>query len=316
MEQSAKIYVAGHLGLAGSAIVRELQRQGYYNLLLMTKKEIDLRDQRATEALFEREKPVYVFNAAARVGSIYANNTYRAEFIYDNLQIQSNIIHAAWKNNVKKMIFLGSNCAYPCACPQPMKEEYLLTGSLEPTNQPFAVAKIAGIEMCNAYNQQYGTDFIPVIPASLFGPNDNYDTINSHFIPSLIRRCHQAKIRTESSITLFGSGKPRREIIYADDMANACVFIMNRYNTRELINVGTGKDYTVRELAEKVKNIVGFSGEIIPDTSKPDGMAQKLLDTTKINALGWEQRVSLEEGLNKSYVWFCANKNHDVLSVS
>lgn len=301
MEKKSRIYVAGHPGLAGSAIVRELQRHGYSNLILKTHNELDLRDQKATCEFFKQERPEYVVDAAAKVGGLQANNTLRAEFIYDNLQIQTNLIHFAWQYGVKKFIFLGTNCMYPKECSQPMKEEFLLTGPLESTNQPYAMAKLAGMEMCDAYSRQYGMNFITVIPASLYGPNDNYSISSSHMIPKLIRRCHEAKIKYEDEVTLEGSTNRWREMLYVDDMANACVFLMDKYDNSCPINIGCGTDYSITELANMVKEAVGFRGNITFDPTHPDGMRKKLLDSTKINLLGWQPKISLEEGLRRSY---------------
>ncbi|HLC53559.1 MAG TPA: GDP-L-fucose synthase [Candidatus Nanoarchaeia archaeon] len=306
MEKSAKIYVAGHRGLAGSAIVRELQRQGHTNLVLMEHARLDLRDQKATKEFFIREKPEYVFDAAATVGGLQANNTRRAEFIYNNIQIQTNLIHLAWENGVKKLLFLGTNCMYPRDCSQPMKEEFLFNGILEPTNQPYAVAKLAGMEMCNAYSRQFGANFICTIPASLYGPNDNYSLSSSHMIPKLIIRCHQAKIEGKSRVVLEGSTNRMREMLYADDMARGCLFLMNDYNDCNPINMGFGRDYPIADLAEAVKKAVGFRGDVQFDSSYPDGMPRKYLDSAKINALGWSPKVSLEEGLDMAYKEFLA----------
>ncbi|MDP3881859.1 MAG: GDP-L-fucose synthase [Nanoarchaeota archaeon] len=308
MEKDTKIYVAGHTGLAGSAIVRELQRQGFTNLVLRTHSQLDLRDQKATREFFEQERPEYVFDAAAKVGGLQANNTLRAEFIYDNLQIQANLIHSAWETGVRKLLFLGTNCMYPRECPQPMKEEFLFTGILEPTNQPYAVAKLAGLEMCNAYNRQFGANFICTIPASLYGPNDNYSIASSHMIPKLIRRCHEAKFSGKGEITLEGSMNRMREMLYADDMARGCLFLMDNYNSSDPINMGAGIDYPIANLAEAVKNAVGFEGIIKFDPSHPDGMPRKFLDSSKISALGWKPQVSLESGLNLAYREFLGNQ--------
>lgn len=304
MEKDAKIYIAGHGGLVGSAIKRKLEAEGYVNLVFKSHSELDLTNQKATEEFFMREKPDYVFNAAARVGGIHENDTYPAEFIYENLQIQTNIIHSAYKSGVKKLMFIGSNCIYPKECRQPMKEEYLLTGKLEPTNEAFAAAKIAGIEMCRAYNRQYGTNFISVIPASLFGENDDYDAMNSHFVPALIRKFHEAKINNKKEVILWGTGNPRRELMHVDDFADAALFLMQNYNSSDIINVGTGKDMVIKEIAELAKGVVGFGGNIIFDKKSPDGMPRKLLDSTRINALGWNAKTGIEEGLRKTYGWF------------
>jgi len=307
----ARIYVAGHRGLVGSAIVRRLEGAGFPNLILHTSQELDLRDQARVKEFFEREKPEYVFLAAARVGGILANMTYPAHFIYDNLMIQSNVIHQAFKTEVKKLLFLGSSCIYPKFAPQPMKEEYLLTGPLEPTNEPYAVAKIAGIKMCQAYNRQYGTNFICAMPTNLYGPNDNFDLETSHVIPALIRKFHEAKISGAKSVVVWGTGTPRREFLYVDDLADACLFLMENCDAQhaEIINVGTGEDITIKELAEMIKNIVGFNGEIIFDPSKPDGTPRKLLDIGRIKELGWRPKTSLQEGLKKTYQSFLANRS-------
>jgi GDP-L-fucose synthase len=313
MDRDARIYVAGHRGLVGSALMRRLQAGGYTHLITRTHTELDLTDQAAARAFFEREKPEYVFLAAAKVGGILANNTYPAEFIRDNLAIQTNVIHEAWRAGVKRLLFLGSSCIYPRDCPQPIKEEYLLTAPLEPTNRPYAVAKIAGIEMCWAYNRQYGTQFLAVMPTNLYGPGDNYHPENSHVIPALIRRFHEAKIKGDPSVTVWGTGTPRREFLYSDDMADACVFLMNLPDEQfrsilnstpsapPLINIGTGEDLTIRELAETIARVVGYPGEIVFDASKPDGTPRKLLDVSRMTELGWRARIGLEEGLLESY---------------
>lgn len=310
ISREARIYVAGHRGLVGSAIVRRLEGAGFPNLILRTSQELDLRDQARVKEFFEREKPEYVFLAAARVGGILANMTYPAHFIYDNLMIQSNVIHQAFKTEVKKLLFLGSSCIYPKFAPQPIKEEYLLTGPLEPTNEPYAVAKIAGIKMCQAYNRQYGTNFICAMPTNLYGPNDNFDLETSHVIPALIRKFHEAKISGAKSVVVWGTGTPRREFLYVDDLADACLFLMENCDAQhaEIINVGTGEDITIKELAEMIKNIVGFNGEIIFDPSKPDGTPRKLLDISLIKKLGWRPKTTLEEGLLKTYRVFLENQ--------
>lgn len=318
MEKNAKIYVAGHRGLAGSAILRRLQSEGYNNLLLRTHKELDLEIQKDVHDFFDRERPEYVFLAAAKVGGILANNIYPADFIYKNLIMETNVIHAAYRFGIKKLIFLGSSCIYPKYAPQPMKEEHLLTGELEPTNEPYAIAKIAGIKMCQSYNRQYGTNFISLMPTNLYGPNDNFDLETSHVLPALIRKFHEAKVSGAESVTVWGSGKPYREFLYVDDLANASLFIMNLpqnvfsslltdHTSPALINIGTGEDLTIKELAEMIKKIVGFEGGIIWDTTKPDGTPRKLLDVSKIKKLGWEPRTSLEEGIRKTYQWYCSN---------
>lgn len=307
MDKDSKIYIAGHNGIVGSAIKRKLEEERYKNLIFRSSSELDLEDQTATEKFFIAEKPEYVFIAAAKVGGIYANNTYRAEFIYRNLQIQNNLIHFSWKHNIKKLLFLGSSCIYPKDCLQPMKEEYILSGYLEPTNEPFAIAKIAGIKMCESYNKQYGTNFISAIPANLFGPNDDFDLLNSHLIAALIRKLHEAKINNEDRVVLWGTGNPRREAMYVDDAAEACLFLMQNYNSSEAVNIGTGEDRTIKEIANLVKKVVGFRGEIVFDATKPDGMARKLLDIARINALGWRAKINLKEGIGLTYNWFIKN---------
>ena len=307
MEKEAKIYVAGHRGLVGSAIVRKLQSLGYTNLLLKTSAELDLRDQVKVAEFFAAEKPDYVFLAAAKVGGIVANNTYRADFLYENLAIQNNIIHAAFVNKVKKLQFLGSSCIYPKSAPQPLKEAYLLSGYLEETNEPYAIAKIAGIKMCEAYRAQYGCDFISVMPTNLYGPNDNYDLENSHVLPAMIRKFHEAKERGDASMTLWGSGSPMREFLHADDLAEACVYLMETYSDSELVNIGTGIDVTIKELAETVKGIVGFEGSIEWDTNRPDGTPRKLMDVSKLHGLGWKHKIELKEGIALAYQDFLTN---------
>lgn len=304
MEKESKIYVAGHQGLVGAAILRLLQANGFNNLICRTPSELDLRDQRAVAAFFSLERPEYVFLAAARVGGIRANSTYPAEFIYDNLMIQANIIHQAYVSGVKKLLFLGSSCIYPKFCPQPMKEEFFLDGKLEPTNEPYAVAKIAGIKMCQAYNRQYGTQFIALIPTNLYGPGDNFDLQDSHVVPALIRKFHEAKANGEKTVIVWGSGTPRREFLFVDDLADACLFLMECYNEDEMINVGVGTDQTIKELAQLIGEVVGFKGELAFDLSQPDGTPRKLLDVARINQLGWRARTSLREGLEKTYSWF------------
>ena len=301
MNKQDKIYIAGHRGMAGSAIVRKLAEEGYQNLLMRTSAELDLRNQQKTLEFLEKEKPDYVFLAAAKVGGIVANNTYRAEFIYDNICIQNNVIHGAYIAQTKKLLFLGSSCIYPRMAPQPIKEEYLLTGPLEYTNEPYAIAKIAGIKMCDAYRDQYGCNFISVMPTNLYGPNDNYDLKTSHVIAALLRKIHEAKVNNQSSVTLWGTGEPRREFLHVDDLADASVFLMKNYNEQGLMNVGTGKDLTINELAAVIKNVVGYTGKIEHDTSKPDGTPRKLLDVSKLSALGWIAKINLEDGLRKVY---------------
>jgi GDP-L-fucose synthase len=307
MHKNSKIYVAGHRGLVGSAIMRRLKAEGYKNLLTHTHAELDLTRQERVEEFFREERPDHVFLAAARVGGIYANNTYPAEFIYSNLTIQTNIIHASYVFKVKKMLFLGSSCIYPKNCPQPMKEEYLLSGPLEPTNEPYAVAKIAGIKMCQAYNRQYGTNFLSVMPTNLYGPNDNFDLKTSHVLPALIRKFHEAKIKGLSEVEIWGTGSPKREFLHVDDLADACLFLMNNYNGSEIINIGVGKDQTIRELAEIIAGLTGFKGSIRFDTGKPDGTPVKRLDVSKINSFGWRARISLEQGIAETYKWYAEN---------
>ena len=307
MESQSKIYVAGHGGLAGSAIVRRLQAGRYANILRRTHAELDLIDQRAVHDFFQRERPEYVFLAAAKVGGIYANNTYRADFIYQNLMIESNIVHASYRHGVKKLMFLGSSCIYPKHAPQPMKEEHLLTGLLEPTNEPYAIAKIAGIKMCDAYNRQYGTNFLSVMPTNLYGPGDNYDSQNSHVLPALIRRMHEAKTQGAKEVVVWGSGTPKREFLYSDDLADACVYLMEKFSASdvgEFVNIGVGKELTIRELAELIAEIVGFRGELRFDSSKPDGTPRKLLDASRLRVLGWQAKTGLRDGIVKTYMGF------------
>jgi GDP-L-fucose synthase len=307
LEKQAKIYVAGHRGMVGSAIVRKLQSVGYTNLLLKTSAELDLRDQVKVAEFFAAEKPDYVFLAAAKVGGIVANSTYRADFLYENLAIQNNIIHASFVNKVKKLQFLGSSCIYPKLAPQPLKESYLLSGYLEETNEPYAIAKIAGIKMCEAYRAQYGCDFISVMPTNLYGPNDNYDLENSHVLPAMIRKFQEAKERGDASLTLWGSGAPMREFLHADDLAEACVYLMETYSDSELVNIGTGVDVTIKELAETVKEIVGFTGTIQWDPTRPDGTPRKLMDVSKLHSLGWKHKIELKEGISLAYQDFLTN---------
>ena len=307
MEKDSKIYVAGHRGLVGSAIMRRLKAEGCKNLITRTHAELDLTRQERVEEFFHEERPDYVFLAAARVGGIYANNTYPAEFIYSNLTIQTNIIHASYVFKVKKMLFLGSSCIYPKNCPQPMKEEYLLGGHLEPTNEPYAVAKIAGIKMCQSYNRQYGTNFLSVMPTNLYGPNDNFDLKTSHVLPALIRKFHEAKIKGQSEVEIWGTGTPRREFLHVDDLADACLFLMKNYNKSKIINIGVGKDQTIRELAEIIAGLTGFKGSIRFDTGKPDGTPVKRLDVSKINSIGWRARIGLEQGIAETYKWYVKN---------
>lgn len=301
LEKDAKVYIAGHRGMVGSAIKREFEARGFNNLLLRTSSELDLRNQQQVSGLFEKEKPDYVVLAAAKVGGIIANNTYRADFLYDNLMIQNNVIHHSYIHGVKKLLFLGSSCIYPKLAPQPLKEEYLLTGLLEPTNEPYAIAKIAGIKLCEAYHDQYGSRFISVMPTNLYGLNDNYHLENSHVLPALIRRFHEAKEKGLPNVTIWGSGTPKREFLFADDLAKACVFLMENYHEREFINIGSGEDLSILELANKIQRIVGYQGEILLDTTKPDGTPRKLMDISKLSALGWTPITSLDEGIRIAY---------------
>ena len=304
MNKNAKIFVAGHRGMVGSAIVKKLEALGYHNIVTRRSSVLDLREQEAVRAFFQEEKPEYVFLAAAKVGGIVANNTYRAEFLYDNLMMEANVIHAAYEAGVKKLMFLGSSCIYPKLAPQPLKEEYLLTGELEPTNEPYAIAKIAGIKLCEAYRDQYGCNFISVMPTNLYGYNDNYHPQNSHVLPALIRKFHEAKENGAESVMVWGTGSPRREFLFADDLADACLFLMSHYNGRELVNVGTGEDITIKELALLIKQVVGFNGDLIFDTSKPDGTPRKLMDVSKLHSLGWRHTMALEKGIALAYADF------------
>ncbi|MEJ2903936.1 GDP-L-fucose synthase [Pedobacter panaciterrae] len=306
MEKNAKIYVAGHRGMVGSAIYRKLIKEGFTNLIIRTSAELDLRNQQAVTDFFESEKPEYVFLAAAKVGGIIANNTYRADFLYENLCIQNNVIHQSYKTAVKKLMFLGSSCIYPKLAPQPLKEDYLLTGLLEETNEPYAIAKIAGIKMADAYRSQYGCDFISVMPTNLYGYNDNYHPQNSHVLPALIRKFHEAKVNGTPEVIIWGSGAPMREFLFADDLANACYFLMQEYNEPGFVNVGTGKDLTIKDLALLIKRIVGFKGELTFDSSKPDGTPRKLMDVSKLHSLGWKHEIELEEGIKLAYQDFLA----------
>ncbi len=301
MNSHDKIYIAGHRGMVGSAVKRKLEKEGFSNLVYKTSNELDLRNQVAVHAFFETEKPDFVFLAAAKVGGILANDTFRADFLYENLMIESNIIHASWKSDVKKLMFLGSSCIYPRMAPQPLKEEYLLTGVLEHTNEPYAIAKIAGIKLCDAFRAQYGCDYISVMPTNLYGPNDNYDLKNSHVLPAMIRKFHEAKIKNEPSVTIWGTGEPKREFLHVDDLAEACIFLMKNYNEAGLVNVGTGTDLSILELAKLVARITGYGGDIVKDTSKPDGTPRKLMDVSKLKGLGWEAKISLEEGIRSVY---------------
>jgi GDP-L-fucose synthase len=301
MEKNRKIYIAGHNGMVGSALKRKLEKEGYTNFILRSSKELDLRNQSQVARLFEEEKPDYVFLAAAKVGGIVANNTYRAEFLYDNLMIESNIIHHSYLNGVKKLMFLGSSCIYPKMAPQPLKEDYLLTGLLEPTNEPYAIAKIAGIKMCDAYREQYGCNFISVMPTNLYGPNDNYDLKTSHVLPALLRKIHEAKETGEDKVIVWGTGNPRREFLHVDDLADACYFLMQNYDQPGLVNVGVGTDIAISKLAEIVKNVIGFEGDISYDVTKPDGTPRKLMDVTKLSAMGWKAGITLEKGITDVY---------------
>ncbi|MEX5285217.1 GDP-L-fucose synthase [Selenomonas sputigena] len=307
MEKDAKIYVAGHRGMVGSAIVRELRKQGYTNIVTRTHEDVDLCRQKAVEAFFAEEKPAYVFLAAAKVGGIGANSEAPADFMYFNMMLEMNVIHAAWKNGCRKLEFLGSSCIYPRLAPQPMKEDCLLTSSLEETNEAYALAKISGLKYCEYLNRQYGTDYISVMPTNLYGPNDNYHATRSHVLPALIRRFHEAKEKGAPSVTCWGDGSPLREFLYVDDLANLCVFLMNRYSGNETVNAGTGKELTIKNLAEMVARVVGYEGEILWDTTKPNGTPRKLLDVSKAEALGWTYRTELEDGLRLAYEDFCKN---------
>ncbi len=307
MNLDAKIYVAGHRGLVGSAIVRNLEAKGYKNIICRTHKELDLKNQEAVRNFFETEKPDYVFLAAAKVGGIHANNTYPADFIYDNLMIQNNVIKSAHDFKVKKLLFLGSTCIYPKMAPQPIKEEYLLTGALEETNEAYAVAKIAGLEMCKFFKRQYGDNFISCMPTNLYGPNDNFDLKNSHVLPALIRKFHEAKVNNSAVVEVWGTGTPLREFLYVDDMADACVFLMKNYDGEQHVNIGTGEEVSIRELAEAVKEVVGFEGELVFNTDMPDGTPRKLTAVDKLHGLGWKHKVSLNEGIRLAYNWFLEN---------
>ncbi len=301
MNVNSKIYIAGHRGMVGSAIQRKLQKEGFEHIITKTSAELDLRNQAAVNAFFETEKPDYVFLAAAKVGGIVANNTYRADFIYDNLMIEANIIHAAYVNKVTKLLFLGSSCIYPKLAPQPLKEEYLLSGYLEPTNQPYAIAKITGIELCDSYRAQYGCNFISAMPTNLYGPNDNYDLEKSHVLPALLRKLITAKKNNQPTVELWGTGSPRREFLHVDDLADACFYLMENYNEKGLVNVGWGNDVTILELAQLVKQIVGYEGELVFDSSKPDGTPRKLMDVSKLASFGWRASITLEEGIQRVY---------------
>lgn len=301
MNKDSKIYIAGHRGMVGSSIVRKLKSEGYTNLVFKTSSELDLRSQNEVAQFFETEKPEYVFLAAAKVGGIHANNTYRADFIYENLMIQNNVIHQSYLNEVKKLMFLGSSCIYPKLASQPLKEEYLLTGLLEQTNEPYAIAKIAGIKMCESYRLQYGCNFVSVMPTNLYGPNDNYDLNNSHVLPALIRKFHTAKINNSTNVEVWGSGTPKREFLHVDDLASACYFLMQNYDGLELVNIGSGEDISIKELAELVKVVVGFEGDLKFDSSKPDGTPRKLMDVNKLANLGWKYSIGLKDGVTEVY---------------
>jgi GDP-L-fucose synthase len=307
MNLSSKIYVAGHKGLVGSALVRDLKKKGFTNIICKTRAELDLINSTAVSDFFEKEKPEYVFLAAAKVGGIKANEDFPADFIYQNVQVQNNVIHNAHLNKVKKLLFLGSSCIYPRECPQPIKEEYLLSGPLEKTNDAYAIAKIAGIKMCQAYNKQYKTKFISVMPTNLYGPNDNFDLDSSHVLPALLRKFHEAKIHNKKEVVMWGTGKPKREFLHVDDLADACVFLMNNYSESEIVNIGSGKDVSILELSNLIKKIVGFKGEIVNDKTKPDGTPRKLLDVSKLHKIGWKHKIELEQGIKNTYKWFLEN---------
>ena len=307
MHKEGKIYIAGHRGMVGSAILRKLRAEGFTNIITRSSAELDLRSQSEVATFFELEKPDFVFLAAAKVGGIVANNTYRAEFLYDNLMIQNNVIHQAYLNKAKKLLFLGSSCIYPKLAPQPLKEDALLTGLLEPTNEPYAIAKIAGIKMCDAYRDQYGCDFISAMPTNLYGPNDNYDLKNSHVLPALIRKFHEAKLERKDSVEIWGTGSPKREFMHVDDLADACYYLMQNYSETGFVNVGVGKDLSIKELAIMIKGIVGFEGDLTFDTSKPDGTPRKLMDVSKLTALGFKYRIELEDGIRSVYEEYTAN---------
>lgn len=304
MDRNARIYVAGHRGLVGAAIVRKLTAEGYGNLLLRTSGELDLRDQAAVAAFFAAERPDYVFLAAAKVGGIVANNTYPAEFIYDNLMIEANVIHSAYRTGVSKLLFLGSTCIYPKMASQPIREEYLLTGPLEPTNEAYAIAKIAGISLCRSYNRQYGTRFIAAMPTNLYGPNDNFDLEKSHVLPALIRKFHEAKVAGAPTVTVWGTGTPLREFIHVDDVADAALYLMRHHEGDDIVNIGSGEEISIRDLALLVKKVVGFEGELVFDASKPDGTPRKLSDVSRLHSLGWRHRIGLEDGVRETYEWF------------
>lgn len=309
MNKADRIYVAGHNGLVGSALVRRLRSEGFDNLLLRSSRELDLTDQAAVDGFFSQEKPDYVFLAAARVGGIQANNNYPATFIRDNLALQTNVIHSAWNNGVKKLVFLGSSCIYPKYASQPMSEDSLLTGPLEPTNEWYAIAKISGIKMCQAYRRQYGFDAISLMPTNLYGPGDNFDLENSHVLPALIRKFHEAKIANAPEVVMWGTGTPRREFLHVDDLADACLFLIQRYSSEDIVNVGVGTDVAIAELAEMVKQVVGYEGQIVRDLSKPDGTPRKLMDVTRLNSLGWTASIGLQQGVEETYRWFLENQD-------
>jgi GDP-L-fucose synthase len=307
MEATSKIFIAGHRGMVGSAILRKLDREGYFNLLTRTSSELDLKDQQAVADFFTKEKPEYVFLAAAKVGGIIANDTFRADFLYENLSIQNNVIHQSYLNGVKKLMFLGSSCIYPKHAPQPLKEEYLLTGLLEKTNEPYAIAKIAGIKMCEAYRAQYGCNFISVMPTNLYGFNDNYHPQNAHVLPALIRKFHEAKSSSADHVVILGTGSPMREFLFSDDLANACYFLMKNYNEADMINIGTGEELTIKDLALLIKKVIGFEGDLVFDLSRPDGTPRKLLDVSKLHSKGWKHEIKLEEGIRMVYSDFIVN---------
>jgi len=308
MEKNAKIYVAGHRGMVGSALVRRLQSEGYQNIVVRTSRELDLRNQQAVTDFFAAEKPEYVFLAAAKVGGIMANNVYRADFLYENLQIQNNVIHSAYVTGVKKLMFLGSSCIYPKMAPQPLKEDYLLTGPLEYTNEPYAIAKITGIKMCESYRKQYGCNFISVMPTNLYGPNDNYDLVGSHVLPAMIRKFHEAKTEGKPFVELWGTGSPLREFLHADDLADACVYLMKTYDEEQFVNIGVGEDISIKNLAELIQETVGYEGELRWNTDKPDGTPRKLMDVSRLHGMGWKHRYSLEEGIKLTYQDFLAKE--------
>lgn len=309
MELNSKVYIAGHRGMVGGAIFKHLSGKGFTNIITRTSSELDLRNQAAVNDFFVAEKPEYVFLAAAKVGGIYANNTFRADFLYENLMIEANIIHAAANNAVTKLMFLGSSCIYPKMAPQPLKEDYLLTGTLEPTNEPYAIAKIAGIKMCEAYRRQYSCNFISVMPTNLYGFGDNYDLNNSHVLPALIRKMHEAKVSNAEEVLVWGTGTPKREFLFADDLAEACIFLMENYNEEQLVNIGTGEDLSIADLATMIKDIVGFKGKLVFDSTKPDGTPRKLMDVTKLHNLGWKHNIELSEGIKIAYKDFLENHN-------